>query len=138
MKSSDQNEAQYLSKLKGERYRVLRQKGTEEPFSGTLLANRRDGNYHCAACGNSVFSSDTKFDSGCGWPSFYFPKNPQAILLKEDLSLGMHRVEVTCAKCGSHLGHVFNDAPDQPSGMRFCINSVALDFETKAKKKVRS
>lgn len=122
---------EYKDKLTPEQYHVLREKGTEAPFSGKLLHNDKTGDYTCAACGQVVFKSDTKFDSGSGWPSFYDVANTKAVKLQEDNSLGMHRVEVTCANCGSHLGHVFNDAPDQPTGMRFCINSAALDFKEK-------
>ena len=118
-------------KLTPEQYSILRKKGTEAPFSGKLLHNDKSGDYVCAACGQVVFKSDTKFDSGSGWPSFYDVANTDAVKLAEDDSLGMKRVEVMCANCGSHLGHVFNDAPDQPTGMRFCINSAALDFEEK-------
>ena len=118
-------------KLTPEQYSILRKKGTEAPFSGKLLHNDKSGDYVCAACGQVVFKSDTKFDSGSGWPSFYDVANTDAGKLAEDDSLGMKRVEVMCANCGSHLGHVFNDAPDQPTGMRFCINSAALDFEEK-------
>lgn len=124
---------EWKDKLTPEQYRILREKGTEAPFSGKLLHNDKSGDYVCAACGNVVFKSDTKFDSGSGWPSFYDVANTKAVKLQEDASLGMHRVEVMCAKCGSHLGHVFNDAPEQPTGMRFCINSAALDFEAKDK-----
>jgi peptide-methionine (R)-S-oxide reductase len=119
----------YKDKLTPEQYHVLREKGTEVPFSGKLLHNDKTGDYTCAACGQVVFKSDTKFDSGSGWPSFYDVANTKAVKLREDNSLGMHRVEVMCANCGSHLGHVFNDAPEQPTGMRFCINSTALDFK---------
>lgn len=122
---------EWKKKLTPEQYRVLREKGTEAPFTGTLLNEKGTGDFTCAACGNVVFKSDTKFDSGSGWPSFYDPANTEAVKLVEDSSHGMHRVEVTCANCGSHLGHVFNDAPDQPTGMRFCINSVCLDFKEK-------
>lgn len=122
---------EWKNKLTPERYNVLRKKGTEAPFSGKLLHNSKTGDYTCAACGQVVFKSDTKFDSGSGWPSFYDVANTGAVKLAEDNSHGTHRVEVTCSKCGSHLGHVFNDAPEQPTGMRFCINSAALDFEEK-------
>lgn len=122
---------QLKSKLGEERYKVLREKATEAPFSGKLLHESRTGDYRCAACNQVLFSSETKFDSGSGWPSFNDPVNTKAIRLIEDTSHGMHRVEVTCANCGSHLGHVFNDAPDQPTGMRFCINSASLDFDPK-------
>ena len=117
------------NKLTPEQYRVLRLNGTEAPFSGHLLRNKDSGVYTCAACGARVFSSDTKFDSGSGWPSFYDVATKAAVKLAEDVSHGLRRVEATCANCGSHLGHVFNDAPDQPTGMRFCINSCALDFK---------
>ncbi len=121
----------WKNKLTSEQYRIMREKGTEAPFSGKLLHNDKTGDYTCAACGQVVFKSDTKFDSGSGWPSFYDVANTEAVKLAEDASHGMRRVEVTCANCGSHLGHVFNDAPQQPTGMRFCINSAALDFKEK-------
>jgi peptide-methionine (R)-S-oxide reductase len=120
---------EWKKKLTPEQYRILRQKGTEMPFTGALLHNDDNGDYVCAACGNVVFQSGTKFDSGSGWPSFYDAANRKAVKLVEDNSGGMRRVEVECANCGGHLGHVFNDAPDQPTGMRFCINSAALDFK---------
>jgi peptide-methionine (R)-S-oxide reductase len=123
---------EWKAKLTEEQYRVLRQKGTEAPFTGELLHENKAGDFVCAACNTVVFKSDTKFDSGSGWPSFYDPANTEAVRLVEDMSEGMHRVEVTCANCGGHLGHVFNDAPDQPTGMRFCINSCSLDFKPKA------
>jgi peptide-methionine (R)-S-oxide reductase len=123
---------EWKAKLTPEQYRVLREKDTEAPFTGKLLHQNGAGDFICAACGAVVFKSDTKFDSGSGWPSFYDPANTEAVKLVEDVSHGMHRVEVTCANCGSHLGHVFNDAPDQPTGMRFCINSAALDFHEKS------
>ncbi len=128
MKLSDD---EWKTKLTPEQYHILREKGTEAPFTGKLLNQHGTGDFICAACGAVVFKSDTKFDSGSGWPSFYDPANTEAVKLTEDTSLGMHRVEVQCANCGSHLGHVFNDAPDQPTGMRFCINSAALDFKEK-------
>jgi peptide-methionine (R)-S-oxide reductase len=118
----------WKAKLSKEQYHVLREKGTESPFSGALLHNKAAGNYACAACGNAVYTSDTKFDSGSGWPSFYDVANAQSVVLVEDTSYGMHRVEVQCARCKSHLGHVFYDAVDQPTGMRHCINSLALSF----------
>lgn len=104
---------------------------TEAPFSGSLLHNKENGNYFCAQCGAQLFDSSTKFDSGSGWPSFYDVANQENIRLVEDASHGMQRVEVKCAICDAHLGHVFHDAPDQPTGLRFCINSVALDFKKK-------
>lgn len=126
-----QSEDEWKRKLTPEQYDILREKGTEAPFSGKLLYEKGTGDYVCAACGTVVFKSDTKFDSGSGWPSFYDPASTDAVRLIEDTSGGLHRVEVTCADCGSHLGHVFNDAPDQPTGMRFCINSASLDFKKK-------
>lgn len=122
----------WKDKLTPEQYHILREKGTEAPFTGKLLNEKGTGDFICAACGQVVFKSDTKFDSGTGWPSFYDPANTEAVILSEDNSGGMHRVEVTCSNCGSHLGHVFNDVPDQPTGMRFCINSASLDFKKKA------
>jgi peptide-methionine (R)-S-oxide reductase len=123
---------EWKKELTPEQYEVLRGKGTEAPGTGKLLHNKATGDYRCAACGQVVFTSDTKFDSGSGWPSFYDVANTEAVKLQEDDSLGMARVEVQCASCGSHLGHVFNDAPEQPTGMRFCINSCALDFKEKS------
>ena len=116
-------------KLTPEQYHILREKGTEAPFTGKYLNHKENGMYTCAVCGAEIFGSDTKFNSGSGWPSFNNPANTKAVKLTEDRSDGMRRVEVTCANCSSHLGHVFNDAPDQPTGMRFCINSACLGFE---------
>jgi peptide-methionine (R)-S-oxide reductase len=123
---------EWKDRLTPEQYHVLRERGTEMPGTGQLLHNDKSGDYTCGACSQVVFTSDTKFDSGSGWPSFYDVANTKAVKLIEDSSLGMKRVEVECANCGSHLGHVFEDAPDQPTGMRFCINSAALDFKQKA------
>jgi len=114
--------------LNDEQKNALLSRGTEAPFSGALLHNEEDGDYTCANCGNAVFGAETKFDSGSGWPSFYDVKNTKSVKLIEDNSHDMKRIEVNCANCGGHLGHVFNDAYDQPTGMRFCINSTSLDF----------
>ncbi len=129
--SLQHNEGYWKEKLTPEQYAVLRQKGTEKPFSGKYYKQSADGMYVCGACGVQLFSSKTKFDSGSGWPSFWESADPNTVELKEDLSHGMARIEVTCRKCGSHLGHVFDDGP-APSGKRYCINSCALDFNEKA------
>lgn len=126
-----QSESEWKEKLSPEQYRILRQKGTEQPFSGKFLNNKADGTYVCGACGNPIFESDAKFDSGSGWPSFD-KAIPGSVKLSEDNSHGMNRVAVTCAKCGSHLGHVFNDGPTQ-TGERFCINSASMGFNAAKK-----
>ncbi len=115
--------------LSDEQKKVLFEKETEAPFSGALLHNEEDGDYICANCGSLLFGAETKFESGSGWPSFYDVKDTKAVKLTEDVSHGMQRIEIACATCGGHLGHVFNDAYDQPTGMRFCINSLSLDFK---------
>lgn len=117
--------------LTPEQYRVLREKGTEPANLGKYVKNNEAGMYVCAACGQELFSSDTKFDSGSGWPSFTDPVNIEHVELKTDASHGMSRTEVLCKKCGSHLGHVFDDGPQDKGGKRYCINSVSLDFNKK-------
>lgn len=114
--------------LTPEQYKVLRQKGTERAFTGEYDHKFDKGTYVCAACGLELFTSDTKFDSQCGWPAFYAAKAGDHVKLTTDESYGMKRVEVTCARCGGHLGHIFDDAPDQPTGQRYCINSVSIKF----------
>lgn len=125
MKKTDDEWRESLSE---EQYRVLRGRGTEAPFSGALNHNKDSGKYVCAGCGQELFSSDTKFDSGSGWPSFY-DALPGSVELSKDDSHGMVRTEVTCSNCGGHLGHIFDDAPSQPTGQRYCINSVSLNFK---------
>lgn len=121
-------EAEWRELLTPEQFHVMREKGTDRPFTGPLLENHDNGIYHCAACNAPLFTSDKKFESGSGWPSFWLPVSAQAIEAHEDNSLGMRRIEVTCARCGAHLGHLFPDGP-QPTGMRYCINSTSLAFD---------
>jgi peptide-methionine (R)-S-oxide reductase len=128
--STTKTEAEWKAQLTPDQYRVLRQAGTEPAFTGKYWNTTTDGMYHCAACGTELFSSDTKFDSHCGWPSFYEPLQSDAVEYIEDRSHGMVRTEVRCKTCGSHLGHVFPDGP-QPTGERFCINSLSLDLQPK-------
>ena len=122
------DEQKWLDKLSAEEYRVCRQKGTEPPFSGGYYHNHEAGSYLCKCCGERLFESTDKYDSGSGWPSFDRPASEQAIRYEEDASLGMRRVEVSCERCGCHLGHVFDDGPRESTGKRYCINSLSLDF----------
>jgi peptide-methionine (R)-S-oxide reductase len=128
MDKLDLTEAEWKLRLSPEQYHVLREAGTERAFAGALNFNKDSGEYDCAGCGNPLFGSDKKFDSGSGWPSFTAPVSPDAVVEHEDVSHGMRRVEVRCGRCDGHLGHVFPDGPPEDTGLRYCMNSVALEF----------
>jgi peptide-methionine (R)-S-oxide reductase len=123
-------EAEWRELLTPEQFHVMREGGTDRPFTGSLVNNHEDGVYRCAACDTPLFKSDTKFESGSGWPSFWTAVSPDAVETLEDTSYGMKRIEARCAKCGAHLGHVFPDGP-KPTGLRYCMNSTSLGFEKK-------
>ncbi|MEY4210316.1 MAG: hypothetical protein RLZ92_695 [Pseudomonadota bacterium] len=128
--TSQHDENYWREKLTPEQFHVCRQKGTEPPFTGKYTDCTKTGTYHCVCCGYPLFASESKFHSGCGWPSFFVPLNANSLDEHQDLSHGMRRVEVTCQSCGAHLGHVFTDGPE-PTGLRYCINSVAIDLQEK-------
>jgi peptide-methionine (R)-S-oxide reductase len=130
MAKIEKSDAEWREALTPDQYRILRQAGTEPPFSGELLSVKQKGEFRCAGCGQPLFASDTKYDSGSGWPSFTAPLDPDAVEEKSDTSHGMTRVEVRCARCEGHLGHVFPDGPG-PEGLRYCVNSASLAFEPK-------
>jgi peptide-methionine (R)-S-oxide reductase len=125
----ERSDAEWRASLTPEQYRILREQGTERAFTGALVDEHRPGVYRCAGCGNELFDAGTKFESGSGWPSFYQPKEAEAVETETDRTFFMTRTEVHCAKCGGHLGHIFDDAHDQPTGLRYCINSASLDFD---------
>ncbi len=126
-------EDEWRKQLTPEQYHILREKGTEPPFTGLYVDEKTPGMYRCAACGNELFSSEHKFDSGSGWPSYDRPADNKNVVLKEDTSFGLPRTEVLCARCGSHLGHVFDDGPTETTGKRYCINSACLALDPKEK-----
>ncbi|HEX9907244.1 MAG TPA: peptide-methionine (R)-S-oxide reductase MsrB [Thermoplasmata archaeon] len=130
---TNKSEEEWKKELEPQQFYILRMKGTEPAFSGEYVDNKKKGHYKCAACGNTLFESDKKYDSRSGWPSFWAPASKQSVETKQDRSLFMTRTEVACSQCGGHLGHVFNDGPE-PTGQRYCINSAALKFEDEKQK----
>jgi peptide-methionine (R)-S-oxide reductase len=132
MKTVEKTDAQWREELTPEQYQVLRKAGTERAFTGKYVDNHADGTYTCAGCGTELFDSETKFESGSGWPSFTEPKVAEAVEVKRDVSHGMIRTEVVCRACGGHLGHVFEDGPRDRGGLRYCLNSCAMEFQPTA------